>query len=270
MRRQKTGIIINQELNPNLSKDHNNQVAKDINNKQASIKVDEDSGKTASEMIESAQHTDDDLLMALTTDIIDKQYRLYSWADSKTLSLITTNSILLATIGFLFKECLADTFSLLALIVSLSLIGISLYFSLIQVTPQGSSGKGLSTEPNLKALSGILNFENWESYHEALLKIDKKNLCVYSARQIFGMANNTDKSRKMTTKGVKFTITGIFFMFLSVIGVSLSARNINILGKWALIESVNPVKTSLENTTQNTFKASSLQSPSDNSKTKPK
>lgn len=168
---------------------------------------------------------------ALTTDVLDKQYRLYSWNDAKSLSLITTNSVLLAAIGFLFKECLPDTFSLLAILMALVLVASSLYFSLKQVIPQGSSGKSGLT-PNVRALSGITKFETWESYHTRLLEMDEEESFECAARQIYGMALNNDVSRRTTTRGVRLTLFGILFIVLSTVGVALSARDMHILGQW--------------------------------------
>lgn len=110
----------------------------------------------------------------MVLDIVDKQYRLYSWSDAKTSSLITTNSILLAVIGFIFKESLADTFTLVCVFFSVILVGLSLYYSLKQVIPQGSSGRSKSSKPNIRALSGILDFDNWQAYDKAIENINER------------------------------------------------------------------------------------------------
>ncbi|SRR6266446_240917 len=168
----------------------------------------------------------------LATDILDKQYRLYSWNDSKALSLITTNSVLLAAIGFLFKECIPDRFSLASILLALFFVAFSLYFSLKQVIPQGSSGKS-GKGPNVRALRSITEFDKWETYHLKMLSMDEDEAFECAARQIYGMALNNDASRKTTTRGVKLTFLGIVFILLSTFGVALSARDIHPLGEWA-------------------------------------
>lgn len=195
---------------------------------------------------------------ALTTDILDKQYRLYSWNDAKSLSLITTNSVLLAAIGFLFKECLSDPFSMVAILLALFLVSLSLYFSLKQVIPQGSSGKSGLT-PNIRALSGIPKFETWEKYHARLLEMNEDDAFECAARQIYGMALNNDVSRKTTTRGVLLTLFGILFIVVSTVGVALSARGMHVLGPWAA--------SSLEESQQGDPPPASVDKPTKESKT---
>jgi hypothetical protein len=171
-------------------------------------------------------------LRETATDILDKQYRLYSWNDSKSLTLITTNSVLLAGIGFIFKECLADSFALLTIALALILVGTSLFVSLRQVNPQGSSGKTKGKRPNIRALSGIATFKSWESYEKALYESDEGQVFTDTVRQVYGMAYNNDISRKTIARGVWLTRAGILLIWLSVVGVVLSARDIHPLGKW--------------------------------------
>jgi hypothetical protein len=175
---------------------------------------------------------DDELILNLTNDILDKQYRLYSWADAKTASLIQTNSILLATIGFIFKDCLTDILATCFIFFAIIANVLSLFFCLRQVKPQRSSGKGIANEPNIRALSGILKIETWQDYHNKLIMTNKKQLYEFSARQIFGMARNTEDSRNNTTIAMKITLCGIAFLILSFISVSLTTNNFHLLGSW--------------------------------------
>lgn len=186
--------------------------------------------------------SDKELLSSFELDIVDKQYRLYAWNDSKTLSLITTDSILLATIGFIFQHCLQDTFSIIAILIAFILISISLYFSLRQVIPQGSSGKSIGDKPNIRALSGILSYNKWEDYYAVLKKVDRNFISEINARQIYGMAYNSDVSRKIIKKGIIYTLVGILFMVFSFLGVILSSADIHIMGNW-----ISKDKTHFEN-----------------------
>lgn len=195
---------------------------------------------------------DDGLLLNLTNDILDKQYRLYSWADSKTASLIQTNSILLATIGFIFKDCLNDVLATIFVFLAIGANVVSLYFCLRQVKPQKSSGKGVSDIPNLRALSGILKIKSWQEYHDKLIRINNKQLYEFSARQIYGMAFNVEESRINTTKAMKITLFGIAFLILSFISVSFASNNKHYLGTWQKVEikKVDTLKVSIIDTTK--------------------
>jgi hypothetical protein len=167
-------------------------------------------------------------------DLLDKQYRLYSWTDAKALSLITTNSLLLAAIGFLFKECLQDVLATILISMALVLSALSLFYSLVQVIPQGSSGRGGAT-PNLRALSGILTFKSWQKYEQAFHDYSLQNAISDTLRQAYGMAHNTDQGRKSITIGVRLTIASLVFVVLSAFGVAGSAAGYNPLGKWQQI-----------------------------------
>ena len=160
-----------------------------------------------------------DWKIEVATDIVDKQYGLYSWADAKTSALITANSVLLAAIGFTIEKCLELTYSLAALLISFILVGLSIYFCLDQVIPQRSSGKSISSEPNIKALSGILKFEKWKDYYHSISMLQKDKYLEYLSRQIYGMANNVNKSRKKTTYGVRTTMLSIFFLMIAMAGM---------------------------------------------------
>lgn len=171
-------------------------------------------------------------LLALANDIVDKQYRLYSWNDAKTLSLITTNSVLFAAVGFLFKDCLSDALALICISLAFAFLGTSLYFSLAQVIPQQSSGK-TGADPNVRSLRGILTFKSHSEYHQYFEKQTTQTVLRDATRQIYGMAHNNDESRKTTTKGVRLTLIGVIFIMLAAASTALSSRDINLLGKWA-------------------------------------
>jgi hypothetical protein len=164
-------------------------------------------------------------------DLLDKQYRLYSWADAKTSSLITTNSILLAVIGFVFSSCLNDTLSLIAVSIAMLANSLSLFLALLQVWPQGSSGRAKHDRPNIRALSGILSFRNWQEYSREVILAEELRCIEDGTRQVYGMAFNVDKSRKTTKTGIRLTLIGIIFIVITVAGVGFASNDIHILGK---------------------------------------
>ena len=171
--------------------------------------------------------------LAQSLDVLDKQYRLYSWNDSKALSLITTDSVLFAALGFLFAACLPDRLALLLLVSALAAISLSLMVVLRQVIPQGSSGRSGET-PNVRSLRGICSFSDWEAYRTHFCSCSEEQFAEDAIRQAYGMANNNDNSRTTIRQGVTLTMLGIVFLVAAAIAASLSARDFHLLGTWAV------------------------------------
>ncbi|MCX6230364.1 MAG: hypothetical protein NTZ33_02360 [Bacteroidetes bacterium] len=170
-------------------------------------------------------------LLNLATEIIDKQYRRYSMADTKTFTLVTSNSILLTTIGLLFKEALNDKFTLVFIILSLISVSISLYFALKQVIPLGSSGLTNTENPNIRSQNGILSYKKWEEYKKAFLSISANKLMEMNVRQIFGMSHNIKVNLNKIRNGVIFTIISFALVLLTFTGIVLANYNIHLFGE---------------------------------------
>lgn len=170
--------------------------------------------------------------LAQALDVLDKQYRLYSWNDAKSLSLITTNSVLFAAIGFLFAACLPDALAMLFMGCALFFISLSLVTVLLQVIPQGSSGKS-GVAANVRSLRGICSFDDWQAYHDHFCTYSDEQFAEDAIRQAYGMANNNDKSRGTVQSGVTLTLFGIIFLFAAAVTAALSARGVHVLGSWA-------------------------------------
>ena len=173
--------------------------------------------------------------LAQSLDVLDKQYRLYSWNDSKALSLITTDSVLFAAIGFLFTACLPDKLALALLLSALALISLSLLVVLRQVIPQGSSGKS-GEAPNVRSLRGICSFSDWNSYRNHFCALSEEQFAEDAIRQTYGMADNNDKSRVTIRRGVRLTLVGIIFLIAAAVAASFAARDFHMLGAWAVSE----------------------------------
>lgn len=169
--------------------------------------------------------------LAQSLDILDKQYRLYSWNDAKALSLITTDSVLFAAVGFLFAACLPDVLALLLLGAALILLSLSLFVVLRQVVPQGSSGKS-GESANVRSLRGICSFNDWESYRDHFCSFSEEQFAEDAIRQAYGMANNNDKSRSTIRRGVTLTALGIVALVSAAGAAALSARGVHALGSW--------------------------------------
>ena len=173
-----------------------------------------------------------DVRLAQALDILDKQYRLYSWNDAKALSLITTDSVLFAAVGFLFAACLSDNLALLLLGLALLLLSLSLFVVLRQVIPQGSSGKS-GEAANIRSLRGICSFPNWTTYRDRFCDYTTDQFAEDAIRQAYGMADNNDQSRKTISRGVALTLAGIVALICAATAAALSARDIHLIGTWS-------------------------------------
>jgi hypothetical protein len=194
----------------------------------------------------------EELVRTVCLDVLDKQYKLYSWNDTKTQALITTNSVMFAAVGFLFKECLRDTLAMVLLGTAILFLGASLITCLIQVIPRISSGKS-GEDPNTRSLRGITSFEKWQDYHNAFVASSKSNVTTDTIRQVFGMAQNNIRSARIVRGGVILTICGLTTVFGAVFSSAIAARGHHAFGSWqieTIAGSANP--SSLQNTTEST------------------
>lgn len=186
---------------------------------------------------ESPNQTEE-FILAYTLDLVDKQYRLYSWNDTKTEALITTNSILFAAVGFLFKDCLGDTLAMVFLGFATITLGSSLMTCLVQVFPRLSSGKS-GAGPNTRSLRGIRLYKGWEEYRDAVVKTTKESILTDTVRQIYGMAHNNLRSVKIVKRGVSLTLCGVVGILGAVFTSSISARGYHVFGTWQKELSIN-------------------------------
>jgi Na+-transporting methylmalonyl-CoA/oxaloacetate decarboxylase gamma subunit len=170
-------------------------------------------------------------LRTVALDVVDKQYRLYAWNDAKTQALITTNSLLFAAVGFLFKECLKDTLAIWLLGLAIFFLTYSLIISLKQVIPRISSGK-TDEGPNIRSLRGISLFKKWNDYYNAFILTTKSTILTDTIRQIYGMADNNLRSARIITKGVYLTTGGVIMIFLAICASAFAVRGHHILGVW--------------------------------------
>lgn len=170
-------------------------------------------------------------LRAVSTDVVDKQYRLYAWADAKNQALITTNSLLFAAVGFLYKECVKDALALIFLGLGVAFIASSLIMCLTQALCKISSGKS-GVEPNTRSLRGISTYKKWEDYREAFMRNTKANILSDTIRQIYGMANNNMRSATIIKCGVWLTSFGVLMVLGAICSSALSAHGYHALGAW--------------------------------------
>ena len=175
----------------------------------------------------------DQFLRTVAFDVVDKQYKLYAWTDTKNQALITTNSLLFAAVGFLYRECLKDTLAMCLLGLGVLCIALSLIMCLTQVLPRISSGKS-GQEPNTRSLRGISTYKSWEAYHEAFKDTTTSSIVRDTIRQIYGMANNNMRSSRIIKRGVYLTSFGVVMILVAIYSSALAARGYHIGGSWQI------------------------------------
>jgi hypothetical protein len=169
---------------------------------------------------------------SVTADNVDRQYKLYAWNDTKTICLITANSLLFTAVSFLYRECLRETLALLFLGAAALCFGISLTFCLLQVFPRLTS-RQTGSEPNVRSLRGINLFGSWTAYLDAVKKLKEEDFLKDTARQAYGMAMNNLRSIAIIKRGVIFTVLGLVLMLLAAGFSAGAARGYQVLGPWA-------------------------------------
>lgn len=141
-------------------------------------------------------------------EIIDKQYRLYTWNDGKLQALATINGLLVAAIGFLFKEGPENWIALVALLTALGFLFASMIICLWRLRNFPQSGRTRGDWPNLRSINGIQSFEKWEEYRDAFRSNTRSQFLDDSVRQIYGMAYNNRTGHLMMEVAVLFTLLG--------------------------------------------------------------
>jgi hypothetical protein len=186
-----------------------------------------------------AREGENEFLEKVSNDILDKQYRLYVWNDTKAVALITANSVLFAAMGFLYKECLRETLAFLFLSGAMLLIGTSLAISLVHVIPRLTSGQ-TGREPNIRSLRGMKLFENWRDYYEAFSIIRRDDVLKDTVRQIYGMGKNNRRSILIIKTGVIITLLGMCAMISAAFVSGAAIRGYKVYGPWEPASVVAP------------------------------
>ncbi len=173
-----------------------------------------------------------DIEFPLTTasDILDKQYRLYTWCEHKTQGLNMSNSVLFAAVGFLYKECLRDALAMVMLGIGTVFLGTSLIICLVHVIPKISSGK--TAGPNTRSLRGIGLYDDFDAYYKAFMEATKASMLTDTLSQIYGMAHNNLRSYKIIKRGVVLTFCGVVAIVGAICSAALAARGHHAFGSW--------------------------------------
>jgi len=175
----------------------------------------------------------EEFLRALASEVVDKQYRLYTWNDAKVQALVTTNAALFAAVGFLYRECLRDALALYCLGTATAFLGASLIMCLVHVVPRITSGK-TGNDPNTRTLRGIGLYKQWEDYRDAFRTSTKDGVLTDTIRQIYGMAANNLRSARIVTIGVRLTIGGVIMVLAALSTSAFAARGYHLLGTWQI------------------------------------
>lgn len=161
------------------------------------------------------------LIYEHTLSIIDKQYRSYTWNDSKVQSLITIDAALFAgtlVIKQIFgnMNVIATTFLICAIAAQI----VSLIVSLIHIIPKINSKIG--NELNLRTIVGISPYTKTQTKDDYLTKMceaDIHEMIKQNCYQIVGMCKNNLRSETFIRAAVILTIIGIVFFSLMILFV---------------------------------------------------
>lgn len=183
---------------------------------------------------QSRQSVDQDRLLEWTYIVVDKQYFLYSWNDTKVQGLLTVDGALMA--GILFILQLLDSATTLKLTsvpliiyaISFLLLACSIIFCLIHTIPKLNSkmghGHNLKTMIGInrfvmmqKMLGGKKHFNAEVNYFENVKVLSIDELLESNVFQILGMNTNNIRSHQIIRKGVIATIISIIAMILATI-----------------------------------------------------
>ena len=158
----------------------------------------------------SERTNDGKILFDFTADIIDKQYRCYTWNDGKMQALVATDGALLAGIILIFQTF--ENISLetsIFLFLAFTFLLISLVVCLVHMIPRLDSGIG--NEANLRTMIGIRRFSK-EQYHEQVGGVGINDMIRMNCWQIAGMCQNNMRSYRLLQKGVRLTIAGVLVL----------------------------------------------------------
>ena len=161
------------------------------------------------------------LIYEHTLSIIDKQYRSYTWNDSKVQSLITIDAALFA--GTLVIRQIFGNMNVIAttfLICTMAAQIVSLIVSLIHIIPKINSKIG--NELNLRTIVGISPYTKTQTKDDYLTKMceaDIHEMIKQNCYQIVGMCKNNLRSEAFIRAAVILTIIGIVFFSLMILFV---------------------------------------------------
>lgn len=187
-------------------------------------------------------------LLTFTYDIGDKQYRSYSWNDSKVQCLLTVNAALIAGILFLAQFLTTNTqidivgLPIIFFIFAFFLLSTSLIYCLKHSIPRLNSKIG--NEDNLRTIIGINRFMTIEEilgkensfsardkYSDIIRNMQPIAILRMNAMQIVGMAKNNNTSHKMIKKAVLATIFSIYLLMIGIMFLILQTiYDVDIVG----------------------------------------
>lgn len=178
----------------------------------------------------------DPTLPSYVLDILEKQYRNYTWNDGKVYALATLDSFLFAAGFVLYDKVTSVPFGSTVLLLAITFLCASVLCCCKHCVPILRSGKS-GRNDNLRALTGITTFTSWESYRDAVLHLDSRSMLELTCRQIYGMAHNNSKSHNILYIAAHCTMAGVILLFVAVIiakyGVTVTgAGHMTALGLW--------------------------------------
>ena len=148
--------------------------------------------------------------------ILEKQYGLYNWCETKVRTLVTVNGILL---GAMFLRLTAEDFPLTGWVNILLAVGtvafftISLVLCLYHLSPRMWSGR-IEDRKHLRTVRGTERYSSNEEYYEALVNLKLDEMIRLNCDQIRGMNKNIWADFRAIQRAVISTIGGLILMLI--------------------------------------------------------
>ncbi|WP_395644607.1 hypothetical protein [Terricaulis sp.] len=153
--------------------------------------------------------------LALTYDVVDRQYSLYNWFTNKLQIMLAINGAAVAAVSFLMPQPAFSTpWAKVPLYLGLLLLVLSLCWLLYICIPTMDSKTAERPSPrsNVHITSMTL-----AQYRAIVADLDEKDIVWYNTQQIYGMAHNNKKTNADIRVSVVITLSAFCFLAIAVI-----------------------------------------------------
>ncbi len=156
-----------------------------------------------------------DEVLYYSYDVLDKQYRLYGWFDTKMQGMLAINGAAAAAITFFLTnaEYLNNQASELSLYISLFFLVLGLLMILFHTIPKMDSG--VSTEIGTRSLVHIVKLSK-DEYLAKVVQSSSHDILRMNCQQISGMARNNVQSNAILRRSA-----GALFIGMLALGAAL-------------------------------------------------
>lgn len=157
--------------------------------------------------------------------ILDKQFELYSWCETKVATLTTMDSILIGA-SLIFIDGMIENnaektlqYLIISLVVLVPFL-ISLTIALWHIRPKMGTVSN-NGRPNHRTSNGIRHSKDSNAYRKMLDELTDDELFEDLTRQIYGMNQNIWKNQKSIKCAVAFDMVGLLAFLAMIIYLSI-------------------------------------------------